>query len=112
MSLSVDAVLGAQVGVTLPTPEGIPVEAVTPDVCLSMLAAVPADLDTKEIHAAKATVQSTAAELQVSLHMSVGGAYYVVCNRRSAYDRQCSTNAQQEELLANGVTMHGDAEPT
>lgn len=59
------AVPVVQAGMVLPTPEGIPVEAVTPDVCLSMLAAVPAAVDTGDVRTAKATVQATAAELQV-----------------------------------------------
>jgi hypothetical protein len=69
-----EALLGAapvvQAGVVLPTPEGIPVEAVTPDVCLSMLAAVPAAVDTGDVRTAKATVQATAAELQVGKQLS------------------------------------------
>lgn len=55
-----------EAGVVLPTPEGIPVEAVTPDVCLSMLAAVPAAVDTGDVRTAKAIVQATAAELQAT----------------------------------------------
>lgn len=68
--------LPLQVGWALPTPDGLPVEAVPPDVCLAMVAAVPPEVDVGDIKAAKAAVQSTAAELQVwstwavSLHRS------------------------------------------
>jgi hypothetical protein len=54
-----------QAGLTLPTPEGIPVEAVTPDVCLSMVAAVPVELGSVDIRAATEAVQLTATGLQV-----------------------------------------------
>jgi hypothetical protein len=57
--------VAVQVGLALPTPEGIPVEAVSPDACLAMVAAVPAEVDSGDIRLAKAAVQSTAADLQV-----------------------------------------------
>lgn len=66
----------AQAGLALPTPEGMPVEAVTPDVCLSMVAAVPAELGSGDIRAAREAVQSTATGLQVcvQLHHCPGNA--------------------------------------
>jgi len=54
-----------QVGLPLPLPDGLSVEAVTPDACLAIAAAVPAEVDLGNIKLAKTTVQSTAAELQV-----------------------------------------------
>jgi hypothetical protein len=48
----------------------MPLEALTPEACLSMAAAVPPEVDIGDVRLAKATVQSTAAELQVMLQHS------------------------------------------
>jgi hypothetical protein len=65
-------VCSRQVGLVLPAPEGMPLEALTPEACLLMAAAVPPEVDVGDVRLAKATVQSTAAELQVkSPHSSM-----------------------------------------